>query len=76
MTYHVKLDEARARLLDLIQAAIRGEQVFILADDREMVQLVPIAIPKRHPQFGSAKGLVKMAEDFDAPLDDFSEYMP
>ena len=27
------------------------------------------------PQFGSAKGKIKMAPDFDAPLDDFKEYM-
>ena len=27
------------------------------------------------PKFGSAKGKIKMAADFDAPLDDFKEYM-
>ena len=27
------------------------------------------------PQFGSAKGKIKMASDFDEPLDDFKEYM-
>ncbi len=26
------------------------------------------------PRFGSARGRVKMAPDFDAPLDDFAEY--
>ncbi len=76
MTYCVKLDEAKVHLLDLIEAAIRGEEVFILKDDRPVAQLVPLQPPKRHPQFGSAKGLVVMAEDFDAPLEDFSEYMP
>lgn len=25
--------------------------------------------------FGSAKGLIKIAEDFDEPLEDFREYM-
>ncbi len=25
--------------------------------------------------FGSAKGKIKMADDFDAPLDDFKDYM-
>ncbi len=29
-----------------------------------------------HPQFGSAKDdIIAIAEDFDAPLDDFKEYM-
>jgi hypothetical protein len=27
------------------------------------------------PVFGCAKGKFKMADDFDAPLDDFMEYM-
>lgn len=27
------------------------------------------------PQFGSAKGMITMADDFDAPLEDFREYM-
>ena len=26
-------------------------------------------------KFGSAKGLIKIAEDFDDPLEDFREYM-
>jgi hypothetical protein len=28
------------------------------------------------PRFGSAKGAIHLSEDFDAPLDDFHEYMP
>lgn len=32
-----------------------------------------IATGKR--KAGSAKGLIKMSEDFDAPLDDFKDYM-
>jgi len=27
------------------------------------------------PQFGSAKGKIKMSADFDEPLDDFKDYM-
>ncbi len=30
---------------------------------------------KRKSNFGSAKGLIIMEDDFDAPLDDFKEYM-
>jgi antitoxin (DNA-binding transcriptional repressor) of toxin-antitoxin stability system len=74
--YKVKLDEAKIRLLDLIEAAIKGEDVFILKDNQQTVQLVPVELPKRRPQFGSAKGLIEMADDFDAPLADFKEYIP
>jgi hypothetical protein len=30
---------------------------------------------KKVPVFGCAKGKYRMAEDFDAPLDDFKDYM-
>jgi len=29
---------------------------------------------KKRRKAGSAEGLIKMADDFDAPLDDFEEY--
>ena len=74
--HQVKLDEAKTRLLDLIEAAIKGEDVFILKDDQQTVQLVPVKLSERRPQFGSAKDLIVMADDFDAPLADFNEYMP
>ncbi len=74
--YKVKLNEAKSLLLTLINAAIEGEKVLIFTDDQQAVQLVPVAPPERHPQFGSAKGLIVMTEDFDAPLEDFEEYMP
>jgi prevent-host-death family protein len=76
MTVEVKLDEAKVRLRDLIEAAIRGEDVFILKDNKPAVRLVPIAPAKRNARFGSAKGLVSMSADFDAPLEDFGEYLP
>jgi PHD/YefM family antitoxin component YafN of YafNO toxin-antitoxin module len=31
--------------------------------------------PKKPRVFGSSKGLIKMADDFDAPLADFKDYM-
>ena len=74
--YQVTFDEAKGKLLTLINAAIKGERVLIFKDDQEVVQLVPVVPPERRPQFGSAKGLIMMADDFDAPLDDFAEYMP
>jgi prevent-host-death family protein len=74
--YEVGLEEAKVRLVDLIEAALRGEEVFIVANSKPVVQLIPIKKKKRQPQFGSARGLIHMADDFDAPLEDFEEYMP
>jgi antitoxin (DNA-binding transcriptional repressor) of toxin-antitoxin stability system len=44
-------------------------------DDRPVVKLVPVAALKALPLFGSAKGLITIADNFDAPLEDFDEYM-
>ena len=71
----VGLEEAMTHLLDLINAAMRGEDVVIVKDERSMVKLVPMLL-KPGRQAGSAKGMIKMADDFDEPLEDFGEYMP
>jgi antitoxin (DNA-binding transcriptional repressor) of toxin-antitoxin stability system len=70
MIYQINVAEAKIRLQDLIEAAIKGEAVFILKDDQQAVQLVPAKLPVRCPQFGSAADLVVIADDFDAPLED------
>ncbi|PIZ26007.1 MAG: prevent-host-death protein, partial [Chloroflexi bacterium CG_4_10_14_0_8_um_filter_57_5] len=41
-----------------------------------VVQLVPLKQMLRSRKAGSAKGMIQMADDFDAPLGDFAEYMP
>jgi hypothetical protein len=41
---------------------------FLLAKQKKEKKL-------KKPVFGCAKGRFKMAVDFDAPLDDFNEYM-
>lgn len=71
----VTLEEAKTYLVDLIEAAAAGEEVFITKNDGLVVQLVPRVVKRRKRQFGSAQGLISMAPDFDAPLEDFSEYM-
>ena len=76
MIHQITLAEAKLRLRDLIEAAIKGDEVFILKDEQQAVRLVPVESPVRHPQFGSAQGLVTMTDDFDAPVEDFDEYMP
>ncbi len=78
---HVRLDDAKTQLPDLIDAAVRGETVLIETEKGEqgthVVQLVAIPQPQRRERkAGSAKGLIiSMAKDFDAPLEDFREYM-
>lgn len=70
----VSIEEAKTNLPDLIEAAVRGEEVVIAEDGRHLVRLVPVSRAKARPRFGSAEGLVNMSEDFGEPLEDFEEY--
>ena len=72
--HQVSIEEAKTTLPDLIEAAVSGDEVRIAKDDDHIVRLVPVSGTKQAPQFGSAKGLIIMTEDFDAPLEDFDEY--
>ena len=72
----VGLKEAAGRLAELIDEVAGGEEVVITREDGATFKIVPIALMPPSPKFGSAKGLVKMTEDFDEPLDDFQAYAP
>jgi antitoxin (DNA-binding transcriptional repressor) of toxin-antitoxin stability system len=75
----VSVDEAAKTFSDLLQKVIMGEEVFILQNHKPVAKLVSVGANrkslKKRIQAGSAKGLVKLAPDFDAPLEDFQEYM-
>ena len=73
----VTLEEAQAKLPELIDSLSPGEELVIMRDQQPVARLVGEPVPKRRPRRpGSAKGkILHMADDFDAPLEDFKEYM-
>jgi antitoxin (DNA-binding transcriptional repressor) of toxin-antitoxin stability system len=71
----VDIEEAKTSLPALIDAAVKGEEIVIAKDEEHVVRLVPVSRAKPRPRFGSAEGLITMADDFDEPLDDFEEYV-
>jgi len=65
--------DAKARLSELVDKALAGEEVIVARDNKPLLKLVPLgAKGRRRP--GSAKGRLRVAEDFDAPLPDFDDY--
>ena len=70
----INLDEAETCLAELVKEAAGGEDVIITQDDGSAFPIVPLSGQKPAPKFGSAKGLFKMSDDFDGPLEDFKEY--
>ncbi len=75
----VLLEDADSQLAQLVQQASNGEEVIFVRDSTPIAKLVPMPAeePKpRRPGFGSGKDkLIYMADDFDAPLEDFKDYM-
>ena len=75
----VMLEDAAAHLGQLIDQASHGEEVTVVRGDDPVASIV--SMPTEGPQslkpgFGSGKyALVYMADDFDAPLEDFKDYM-
>jgi len=74
--HQVNIHEAKTHLSRLIQEVMNGEDVIIAKDNKPVVKLVSLNSQKPQRQLGTAKGKIIMADDFDAPLDDFTPYMP
>lgn len=72
----VELDEAQRRLPELIDEAASGADVVISRGDGASFRLVPVGAPEPRPVFGSARGLIEMSDDFDAPVEGFEPYVP
>jgi prevent-host-death family protein len=71
----IELEYAKEALLELLEKAASGENIVITKNSVPFVKLTT-AQEKRHPRRpGSVRGQIIIAEDFDAPLDDFKEYM-
>lgn len=74
----VTIQEMETNVLQLIQQAIAGEEIVVLSNNLPVVKLSAIKTlngERKARVPGSAKGLIHMADDFDAPLEDFAEYM-
>lgn len=73
--YQVDINEIDTQLATVIATALTGEDVLILQDHKPLLRLSRIKAAKIRRQRGSAKGQIIMSDDFDAPLEDFDEYM-
>jgi prevent-host-death family protein len=73
----VTLEEAQARLPELIGQLTPGEELLITSHGRPVARLAGVAEQEKpRRQLGTLKGTVRyIAPDFDAPLEDFREYM-
>ncbi len=72
----LNLDDAQANLRDIVTALQPGEEVVITDNGEPLAKLIRTQRTSGPCQAGCyRKADFWMAPDFDAPLDDFKEYM-
>jgi prevent-host-death family protein len=70
----INVYEAKTRLSELIRDALAGKTVIISRHGVPMIRLVPIREEAVIREVGFFEGSVKIAPDFDSPLEDFKDY--
>lgn len=64
----------KAHLSELIQRAMMGEEIIIAKDNKPIAKITALSPVTHKREVGLAKGMIKLSDDFDAPLDDFKDY--
>ncbi len=72
----VTIEEAQAKLPELIEHLAVGEHVVITRNQQPVARLLAETAQKRRPrQAGSAKGILTIVKEDDEHLKDFEDYM-
>lgn len=71
------IEEAQAKLPELIEQLTAGEPVVITRNQRPVARLLAEEAPQRAPRkAGNCKGMLTIVADDDGHLEDFRDYMP
>jgi antitoxin (DNA-binding transcriptional repressor) of toxin-antitoxin stability system len=72
----VSIEEAQAKLPELIVYLAEGEEVVITRNQRPVARLLAEEKPKRKPRkAGNCKGMLAIVADDEEHLKDFQEYL-
>jgi prevent-host-death family protein len=64
------IHDAKTNLSRIVDDVAAGAEVIIAKAGKPMARLVPIDLPVKSKKLGLLKGKIKVADDFNAPLDD------
>jgi antitoxin (DNA-binding transcriptional repressor) of toxin-antitoxin stability system len=76
MSITITIEEAQAKLSELIAQLTPGEDVVITQNAQPVAELHLIATGKPQPRFGSCQGMLTIVAEDEDHLEDFKEYMP
>jgi antitoxin (DNA-binding transcriptional repressor) of toxin-antitoxin stability system len=73
--YQIDISQATSSPESVFQTALSGDEIVITQNNEPILKKIRLNNPKNRRQSGSAKGLIWMSDDFDAPLEELREYM-
>jgi prevent-host-death family protein len=64
----INIHEAKTHLSRLVEDAAKGEEIVIAKAGKPVARLVALPAPERRvPKFGTLRGKIWMADDWDSP---------
>jgi len=75
MSITITLEEAQAKLPELIAKLTPGEEIVITQNAQPVAELHLIAKEKPRPRFGICQGMLTIITEDEEYLEDFKEYM-
>jgi antitoxin (DNA-binding transcriptional repressor) of toxin-antitoxin stability system len=76
MSHTVSIEQAAARLADLIGMLKPGDEIVLTEHERPVARIIPSTPTVVQRKAGSCKGMLIIRKEDDEHLDDFKEYMP
>lgn len=71
----ISVAEAKARFSEILKRAEAGETVVVTRHGKPVARVEAAQATPKLPRMGAFKGEIWMSDDFDAPLEDFKDYM-
>ena len=66
--HQISITEAKQKFSQIVQAVLSGREVIITENDEPIIKMISLKKNVSKPKFGSAKGLIEIADDFDEPI--------
>jgi prevent-host-death family protein len=74
MAASVSIHEAKTHFSKLVRRAEAGEEIVVRRGRDPVARIAPLKKRGGVRGFGSMKGEIRIADDFDEPLEEFAEY--
>jgi prevent-host-death family protein len=73
MIQQIEISEVKAHLPELLEEAIKGQEIVITENNQPLLKLTRVAPLQPARRLGSAKGKVWMSPDFNDSYEDFND---